>query len=161
MKDNIAFLTYFNLALGIENEVANWIVTMGGKAFLYPKKLRPSSDIRQQFRDTGDVAILRHNGIHRVEVKSTTVDFTTADTWPFNYGLFVDECYHVDNVPSEMDPLYAYVVVSSNKTHIAVIKASTKPHWTIKRDVYDRAQQRKCDMYVCPVSHAKFGRMQP
>jgi hypothetical protein len=102
--------------------------------------------------DDGDLYIWRKGeDQHRIDVKHISIDFTTRDSYKFNYVFVADirAVHRADPFP------LAYIVVNKSCTHIAIIWGKTKKFWT-PHDVYASNTKKMITVMRCPVEHADF-----
>jgi len=77
--------------------------------------------------------------------------FTCADDWPYP-DMMVSNAAAVDRARGKV---FAYVIVSGDFRHAAVIPYDTHPHWSIM-EMHASNTGNLERVYVCPLVHAKF-----
>jgi hypothetical protein len=88
---------------------------------------------------------------HRIEVKGLTCNFTCADDWPYADPIVSN----AHTVAEHGNSVSAYVLVSADFHHMAVIRRESKAHW------YEADQKVKNASYIerncyCPMELVTF-----
>lgn len=147
MDSDDDFLRDFDASNRAVNRFAARMRAKGVTLWLPPVSVRPSSDVRAQFSDDGDLLLQG-----RVEHKVRTINFTSRDDYPFP-TVIVDEKRIEDGKAG--DPVLAYVIENQAGTHAAIVYGWTKPKWqTIQR--FDRLRDRERTFYVVAKSLVRF-----
>lgn len=120
---------------------------------------------RINYVDNGDLYISKHiqgqkinpnlASYLRVEVKSSSKDYTSKEDYPFeNVRVCAKNSYdHSDPKP------YMYVILNRNKTHAVIIVCETHEHWIVKQqrdNAYDEDKAKIQDVYDCPIQYVHF-----
>lgn len=140
MKSDAQFTADWFKSHGSVMAVAAWMRSIGYDVSIPAPLLRGDSKDRKLFRDEGDIKV-----VQRVEVKHSSYPFTCENDYPFD-NVIVDEAYKVDG---RIRSLLGYVTLSPCGKYIALIRATTNKEW-IKRTLFDKAQNRECEFYMCP-----------
>jgi hypothetical protein len=122
-----------------------WTVEMPGF------RAAPPADVFEDYRDEGDLFISQGDKRYRIEVKTLSVEFTSAADWPFK-EVFVTRQEGVDR---DGDSVFAYVSVNQSMTHMVVVRSSTKEHWCTK-NVIDHLTKEDKPTAACPLEHVSF-----
>lgn len=146
MKDSAEFERDWKASHRSVFEVALFLRRRGLNLRIPVPILRKSEAERWNCVDDGDIEC-----IQIIQVKWRDLDFTSAADYPHK-TIFLDEVYKVD---PKLPRLLAYAIVNKSHTSVALIRATTKKHWTIV-DVDDENQGRICQTYVCPKEFATF-----
>ena len=151
MKPDREFLRDFNESQRWVERAAKWLETFGYVVEIKPYSLRPTSDLRRDFMDSGDLDV---DG-KRVEVKRRPdIDFTDASTFPYD-TILVDEAYKIDRKAQER---LGYVIFNSTGSHACIVLEKSKRYWK-KTKKWDKKQRRVCEYYECPVNKCRFYRV--
>jgi hypothetical protein len=131
-------------------QVKDWLIKRGYDVSVKTTYVRPNFESRHDYVDKGDIIL---SGEGRIEVKyRQNLYFTDRGSYKYP-TVFVDELRKIDKPDAE--PLVAYIIVNSQRTHVAIIAADTRQKWTtIKR--YDGRigdHRRFCE---CPKEHVAF-----
>lgn len=126
---------------------AAWLRRLGFSVKVPDLRIRADTTQRYDFQDQGDLFYRE-----RLEVKRRSLDFTSADDYPYP-SVIIDECYKWDRAHPKPA---AYIILNQARTHAAVVKRSTFRQWH-KIQRHDKG--RICDFYACPVSRVKFIRL--
>lgn len=137
-----------NLATGHDfaEYVGDLLLAAGLPAVVTPMEVRENLADRHRFRNEVDLTV----GSRRVEVKSSTREWTSLGDLPFS-GMFVDTVYGWDR--KEMKPC-AVVLVSQPTGALAVVPATSRPHWR-KRTTVDRVRSITETFWLCPNEHLR------
>jgi len=87
-----------------------------------------------------------------VEHKHTTKHFTCREDWPFKTFIV---CAKHSYDRADPKP-WCYLYLNAKSTHMAMVKQSTRRHWTvetIRDNRYDNYEQK---VYMCPLEHVQF-----
>lgn len=109
----------------------------------------PRPDVAEHYADLGDLFVVVR---HRIEVKHLSINFTCSADWPFGAEVFVDNAVRVDHAGGDV---LAYVSVSRDMSHIAVIARETRPHWYMV-ERRSRLTGAIGHYYACPIEHVVF-----
>lgn len=146
MKTDSAFIKDLSESRSRVDRFAAMCRRAGADVWVYPPDTRPDSDSRSEYSDGGDMMLQT-----RIEHKVRDIAFTCAEDFPYS-TMIVDEVYKVDRIKARP---FRYVIENKDGTRIAVVKSSTKPHWTVSRR-YDPQQRRECEFYEVPTSLVTF-----
>lgn len=148
MKEDPRFLGDLAHSRRAVNEFANKLRSSGIQAWLPPERTRPDSTVRHEYSDSGDIMVQG-----RVEHKvRTNISFTCRDDYPYP-TVIVDEVYKEDSKSG--DPVLAYVIENSRRTHAAIVYGWTRDRWTVESRM-DPIQGRMCDFYVVDKRLVRF-----
>jgi hypothetical protein len=112
----------------------------------------PTAAEHEHYIDGGDLFVMVR---HRIEVKWLRVNFTGADDWPFR-EVFVSNVASVDRANGEVA---AYVSVSRDLHHVAIVERSTKPHWYVVEKLVSNTGNLERN-YACPLREVIFEPLQ-
>jgi hypothetical protein len=108
----------------------------------------PTAAQADDYVDAGDLIIVQR---HRIEVKHLSINFTCAADWPFN-EVFVSNVAAVDRANNDV---LAYVSVSQDMRHIAIVERSTRSHWyVVQKPVSNTGNVER--NYACPLVLVDF-----
>lgn len=130
--------------------VAEWLVRRGRNVRISGQHRAPTHEQWQDYSDSGDLMIEQ-----RIEVKHRTFDFTSADDWPY---ADVAVCAQHSWQRAEQKPL-AFVSVSCDMTHVAIVLASSAKHWSVRPCTDSRYDGVTQDTFFCPLSSVTFLRL--
>lgn len=147
MKDDVAFIKDWHNSYAAVWQVGRKLAELGLPVSLPVSKLRPTSEERRQYMDSGDLEVTM-----RVEVKHRDISFTCADDYPYP-TLYVDEEY---KLPAQRRvSLLGYAIVNKEGTHCAFIGRASQKYWQVENR-NDKAQQRVCAFVTVPKEHVEF-----
>jgi hypothetical protein len=98
--------------------------------------------------DSGDLFINQ-----RVEVKQLTVEFTSADDWPFGRKFIVCAKHAFDRATPKP---YSFVILSSSGRHAAVVFATDSRTWTVETRTDRRYDNVSQEFYFSPMDRVCF-----
>jgi hypothetical protein len=148
VKDNNGFLRDLSASRMAVNEFAARLRDKGWQIWLPPEFVRPDATVRHDYSDQGDIMVQG-----RVEHKvRTNLHFTCREDYPYD-TVIVDEAYKEDAKAS--DPVLAYIIENSSRTHAAVVYGWKRHLWQIERR-RDPIQRRDCDFYTIHKDHVRF-----
>jgi hypothetical protein len=148
VKDNNGFLRDLSASRMAVNEFAARLRDKGWQIWLPPEFVRPDAAVRHDYSDQGDIMVQG-----RVEHKvRTNLHFTCREDYPYD-TVIVDEAYKEDAKAS--DPVLAYIIENSSRTHAAVVYGWKRHLWQIERR-RDPIQRRDCDFYTIHKDHVRF-----
>ena len=109
--------------------VAHWLHKKGYELNIPAIRYAPSSKESLDYVDSGDIMSRKGDGDwERIEVKGIGTQFTCREDWPHPF-MIVSNKKAVDRA----NPLpRAYVVVSKDLTHCAIIRNTTRDRWREK-----------------------------
>lgn len=121
-----------------------------GRTVEIPKtRFAPTAAVAEGYVDGGDLIVVTR---HRIEVKHLGIEFTCRDDWPFREA-FVSNVAAVERANGDV---LAYVSVSRDYQHIAVIPRNTHQHWYIVETKAKNTGNIE-RFYACPLDHVIFG----
>jgi hypothetical protein len=148
MNDTQRFRNHLEDSKNAVWQVARWLSDFGYPTQVNPTFVTPSYEDRLNFTDDGDIYINQ-----RIEVKSLSADFTCAEDWPFKDKFLVCAKHSFDNAKPKP---FMYIYLNKNKTHIAIVKADTKPLWYVEKRKDSRYDSVTQEFYLVPLSSVKF-----
>lgn len=141
MKTDAQFVDSLMQSASCVSAVAAWMLRNNCDVLIRPTVVRPDFDSRNEYADGGDIEIRQ-----RVEVKQRSIDFTSADDYPYP-TVIVDEKYKVDRIAR--GKLWGYLIVNKSGTHVCCIKPDSKSAWVVESK-YDKKDGQQREFYVCP-----------
>lgn len=141
MKTDIQFIEALKQSNSCVSVIAAWMTKHNCDVMIRPTVIRPSFESRNEFADSGDIEIRQ-----RVEVKQRSINFTSADDYPYQ-TVIVDERFKFDRIAP--GKLWGYLIVNESGTHVCCIKPESRSEWTVESK-YDKKDGQKRDFYVCP-----------
>lgn len=142
------FLERLTQSMGAVMSVAAWLNRAGRTIEIPAIRYAPTAADATMFYDEGDIVVLDRKII---QVKGISRDFTSAADWPF-HEYFVSNQAAVDRMQGRVA---AYVTVSNDKRHAAIVESSTKGNWYLK-DVRASNTGNVERFYVSPLSCVVF-----
>ena len=132
--------------------VAQWLSEGGFDVQIPAIKVAGKGDDPADFYDDGDL-FRRKDGSdwERVEVKGSGVEFEDKHIWPYK-NMIVSNKAAVDRGAHNV---VAYIILSANWEWVAVIRADTKPYWTVS-NIYASNTEKREDFYLCPTDKVIF-----
>lgn len=132
--------------------VAEWLSEAGYDVKIPAIKVRGRNDDPADFYDDGDLFRCKNGSDwERIEVKGSGVVFEDKSTWPYP-KMIVSNKAAVDRGSHNV---LAYVILSANWDWVAIIKADTRPDWTVS-NIYASNTGKREDFYLCPVDKVIF-----
>ena len=128
--------------------VAKWLNRQGKTVQIPHISFAPTAADADLHVDDGDLFVIERK---RVEVKRLGVDFTGRDDWPFKEA-FVSNKAAVDR---SFENVSAWIFVSSDLLHAAVVTPSTREHWYLKKTMAKNTGNEE-EFYACPLEHVTF-----
>ena len=126
--------------------VAYWLGGKGYSITIDATRYTPTAAEAADYVDDGDIIVdyfLRYEVKHR-----PTIHFTSRDDWP-HPNVLVSNVAAVDRAG---DTVEAYVTVSDDYRHAAIIPGSTRKHWFVKETDASNTGNRERN-YACPLDH--------
>lgn len=127
--------------------VAQWMQDEGYTILIPPLRKAPEADQWRDYSDKGDLLVMA-----RIEVKQLGVAFTSRDDWPYRPDFIV--CSRGSYERANPKP-YAYFILSSTGTHVAMVHGDSKPVWTVGRR-YDKELGLWQEFYFAPLRWVTF-----
>ncbi len=108
-----------------------------------------SYEDRMDSTDDGDIHLHSSAGIHRVEIKRLSIDFTSSSDWP--YRDFIVCAKHSYDLAKEKPRFY--MIMNKAMTHAGFVSCRyTAKHWSSQSRADSRRGGEKQDFYLCPLS---------
>jgi len=104
-------------------------------------------------KDDGDMYVYKNDEEYRVEVKGLSADFTCAENWPFGAKFLVCAKHSYDQ--ADIKP-YAYMLLNKERTHMAIVRTSTKDHWYSESRSDSRYDDYTQEYYLCPINKIEW-----
>lgn len=146
--DNSRFLAHLAASHDAVWKVARYIQRTGFNVMVNAGHDTSTFETRMSHVDNGDLSI-----VHRIEVKHLRKEFTSAEDWPFPDVIV---CAKQAFDKAKPKP-FQFILVNRAETHIAIVRGSTRPQWTVMENVRDsRYEDRAQDFYVCPLHLVQF-----
>ena len=106
----------------------------------------------KNFKDDGDIFIYKNGYKYRIEVKGVSTKFTCKEDCQYpNVIVCAKHSYDMAAIKP-----YAYFLLNDQRTHLAIIKTSTKEYCDVIRKADRRYENVVQDFYVCPKGKIKF-----
>lgn len=135
--------------------VAEYLHKSGYNVHIPAFDYRPTDSNWEDHTDNGDLYIWKEKEQqHRIDVKHRNLDFTGKDDFPYD-RIFVSDIRAIRRATPF--PL-AYVIVNKNCTHIGVVWARTKPHWT-EETFFAKNTDMTATAMACPIAYVDFRRL--
>ena len=96
-------------------------------------------------KDDGDLYVYKNNKSYRIEVKGSGSDFECAKDWKYNSFIV---CAKHSYDQAEPKP-YAYMILNKERTHVAIVKTSTKNKWYSEYKMDRRYDNYGQEFYFC------------
>ena len=153
-ENHVRFLGHLRASNEAVAHVAQWMASHGRDVLIKGTKYASEHSAWRDFADAGDLFILK-----RIEVKRLSVDFTGVDDWPFGNNFIVCAKHAFDRAKDKPE---AFVILSQNMEHCAVVPVATSNFWyeeerTDSRYTGDVATQV---FYFCPIDRVQFRQME-
>lgn len=110
-----------------------------------PTILAPNVHVMEQYKDDGDIHIIRNDHLERIEVKGSSRPFTSCNNYPYQNICIVKKDRHDQLVLAHRIPL-AYFIVNNECTHAAVIDCRHNATWFVD-DITDTKRDHTYDCY--------------
>lgn len=98
--------------------------------------------------DSGDLFISQ-----RVEVKQLSVNFTSADDWPFGRKFIVCAKHAFDRATPKP---YSFIILSASGEYAAVVFATDSRDWTVETRTDRRYENVSQQFYLSPMDKVRF-----
>lgn len=142
--------------------VAAWLRADGWRVEVLPHTEAPRRKDWRKHLDNGDLLLWspRGKGL-RIEVKHLTKkNFTNADDWPFQseergWRFIVTSQGDFERKSQSAWPPYAFLVVSANYRHKAIVHYAGRARWTLGQE-FNRNTQRTEWYYYAPRDQIVF-----
>lgn len=128
--------------------IANWLSNRGNSVTINPTTKAKTHDEWKDNVDSGDIYISQ-----RVEVKSLSASFTSANDWPFGGKFIVCAKHSYDNAKPKP---YMYVYLNKEKTHVAIVSNGSYRKWYVESRVDSRYNDVVQEFYFCPLDSVVF-----
>ena len=107
-------------------------------------------------RDDGDLEVYKNNNKYRVEVKGLSADFTCAEDWKYGNKFIVCAKHSYDQAKTKP---YAYMILNKNRTHVAIVKTTTKNDWYVEYRKDSRYNDFGQECYFCPLDKIEWRKL--
>ncbi len=129
-------------------KVAQWLFKRGHHVRVGQISRPRKRDEWRENTDNGDIEISL-----RIEVKHLSTQFTGRDDWPFPDFIVCATGQWDRAVPKP----YAYVYISKDNLHLAVLKGDSSKLWTMDRRKDRRYEGVEQDFYLAPMERVWWG----
>jgi hypothetical protein len=102
----------------------------------------------KEFKDDGDLYVVHKGSMYRIEVKGLSCSFTGLHNWPYR-DFIVCAKHSFDNA---IQKPYAYMILNKERTHIGIVKSSTRSSWEVVERQDNRYENITQTFYTCPLS---------
>ncbi len=105
----------------------------------------------KKHRDHGDLFVQGQ----RIEVKRLSVNWTGVEDWPFGEKFLVCAKHSFDSARPRP---YAYLILSQDMSHVAVVYACTSHKWGTEEKTDSRYSGEEAiqKFYLCPLNLVRF-----
>lgn len=153
-EDHVKFLSHLDASHPAVRIVATYLVSRGHRVVVNPTTKAKTHGEWKDHADNGDITMWANGEGKplRVEVKRLSKAFTRCEDWPFP-DMIVCAKHSFDRANP---PVNAYIYLNADMTHGAIVQASTRPHWTVKKLKDTRYAIVEQDFYMVELNHATF-----
>ena len=103
-------------------------------------------------KDDGDLYVYKNKNKYRVEVKGRGTGFSCSEDWKYkDFMICAKHSYDL----AEPKP-YAYMILSKERTHVAIVKTSTKHKWNYKYKMDKRYENYGQEFYFCSKDNVEW-----
>lgn len=142
------FLSHLDASKEAVFRVADWLMSSGLSVRLAGVQRAPERDQWKEFADSGDIFIEK-----RIEVKRLSRDFSSEADWPFGRAFIVCAKHAWDRAQPKPE---AFIIVSSNMQHCAIVRGRTRMHWVVERRKDSRYDGVEQEFFLCPMEHVEW-----
>ena len=147
MKEDHKFKQDFNASQEAVLKVAGYLQKIGREIMLPAIKFRPSNKERNNYRDQGDLKVLKTH-----QVKRRGLEFDSLESYPYP-TVIVDEEYKINL--QYQNPPQGYWVLNKNMSGAIFVSWDTKGEWIVE-EKRDGEQKRECRFMVCPKEYCRY-----